>query len=63
MDIHDMGQRSDAGNKYLLVVVDKATRFVFAYPMPRNSISQTLPSDPGIVQNPTYRATMAWVVC
>ena len=34
MDIHDMGPRSDAGKKYLLVVVDKATRFVLAYPLP-----------------------------
>ena len=29
-----MGVRSDAGNKVLLVVVDKASTFLFAFPLP-----------------------------
>ena len=34
MDIHDMGARSEAENKYLLVVVDRCTKFLFDYPRP-----------------------------
>ena len=34
MDIHDMGARSEAGNRLLLVVVDRASKFLFAYPLP-----------------------------
>ena len=33
MDLQDMKQVSSAGNRYLLVVVDRASRFVFAYPL------------------------------
>ena len=33
MDTHDMGVRSEAGNKYLLVAVDRASKFLFAYPL------------------------------
>ena len=33
MDIHDMGARSEAGNKHLLVVVDRASKFLFACPL------------------------------
>ena len=29
MDIHDMGTRLEAGNKYLLVVVDRANKLLF----------------------------------
>ena len=32
-----MGARSEAGNKYLLVEVDRASKFSFAYPLPRNT--------------------------
>ena len=34
MDIHDMGARSEAGNKHLLVIVDRASKFLFVYPLP-----------------------------
>ena len=37
MDIHDMGARSDAGNRYFLVIVDRASKFLFAYPLPNKS--------------------------
>ena len=33
MDIHDMGTRSEAGNRHLLVVVNRASKFLFAYPL------------------------------
>ena len=29
-----MGARSEAGNRLLLVVVDRASKFLFAYPLP-----------------------------
>ena len=31
MDLHDMKQVSSAENRYILLVVDRANRFVFAY--------------------------------
>ena len=34
VDIQDMGVKSDAGNKVLLVAVDKASKFLFALPLP-----------------------------
>lgn len=34
MDIQDLHQLSSAGNRYLLVVVDKATKFLFGFPLP-----------------------------
>jgi len=34
MDIQDMKVVSEAGNRYLLVVVDRATKFLLAYPLP-----------------------------
>ena len=37
MDIHDMGARSEAGNKHLLVIVDRASKFLFAYPLPNKT--------------------------
>jgi IS30 family transposase len=37
MDIHDMGARLKAGNRHLLVIVDRASKFLFAYPLPNNS--------------------------
>ena len=37
MDIHNMGARSEAGNKYLLVAVDRASKFLFAYPLPNKT--------------------------
>ena len=37
MDIHDMGARSEAGNRLLLVIVDRASKFLFAYPLPDKS--------------------------
>ena len=37
MDIHDMGARSEAGNQHLLVIVDRASKFLFAYPLPNKS--------------------------
>ena len=33
-DMQDMGVKSDAGNKALLVAVDKASKFLFAFPLP-----------------------------
>ena len=37
MDIHDMGARSEAGNKYLLVIVGGASKFLFTYLLPNKS--------------------------
>ena len=37
MDIHDMGARSEAGNRYLIVIVDRASKLLFAYPLPTKS--------------------------
>ena len=34
VDIQDMGVKSDAGNKVLLVAVDKASKFLFAFSLP-----------------------------
>lgn len=34
MDIQDPKQESQGGNRYLLVVVDRARKFLFAYPLP-----------------------------
>ena len=34
VDIKDMGMKSNAGNKVLLVVVDKVSKFLFAFPLP-----------------------------
>ena len=36
-DIHDVGARSEAGNKHLLVLVDRASKFLFAYPLPNKT--------------------------
>ena len=37
MDIDDMGARSEAGNKHLLVIVDRASKFRFACPLPKET--------------------------
>ena len=37
MDIHDMGARSEAWNKHLLVIVDRARKILFAYPLPNKT--------------------------
>ena len=37
MDIHDMGARSEAGNKHLLVLVNRSSKFMFAYPLPNKT--------------------------
>ena len=34
MDIHGMGARSKAGNKHFLVIVDRASKRLFAYLLP-----------------------------
>ena len=34
MDIQDLSQESQDGNRYLLFVVDRASKFLFAYPLP-----------------------------
>ena len=39
MDIHDMGEKSGTGNEYLLVIVDKASKFLFAYSLPTKADS------------------------
>ena len=41
MNIHDMGARLEAGNKHLLIVVDRASKFRFAYPLP-NKIAENM---------------------
>ena len=33
----DMGARSEARNKYLLVVVERVSKFLFAYPLPNKT--------------------------
>ena len=45
LDIHDMGARSEAGDKYLLVIVDRASKFLFEYPLPNktaDNVAKTL---------------------
>ena len=37
MNIPYMGARSEAGNKYLLVIMDRASKFLFAYPLPNKT--------------------------
>ena len=37
MDIHDRGARSEAGNKHLLVIGDRASKFLFACPLPNKT--------------------------
>ena len=37
IDIHDVGARSAAGNKRILVKVDRARKFLFAYPLPNKT--------------------------
>ena len=37
MGIHDIGARSKAGNKHLLVIVDRASKFLFTYPLPNKT--------------------------
>ena len=37
MDTHHMGARSEAGNKYLLVVVGTSSKFLLAYPLPNKA--------------------------
>ena len=37
MDIHDMGARSEAWNKHLLVIVNRTSKFLFAYPLPNKT--------------------------
>ena len=38
MKIHDMRASSEAGNKHLLVIVDRASEFLFAYPLPNKTV-------------------------
>ena len=37
IDIHDIRARSGVGNKYLLVVVDRVSKFLFANPLPNKT--------------------------
>ena len=37
MDIHDMAARSETGNRHLLVIVDRTSKFLFAYPLPNKT--------------------------
>ena len=37
INIHNMGVRSEVGKKYLLVVVDRANKFRFTYPLPNKT--------------------------
>ena len=37
IDIHDMGAKSGFGNKYLLVAVDRASKFLFTHPLPNKT--------------------------
>ena len=41
MDIHDMGARLEAGNKYLLDLVTRDSKLLFAYPLP-NEIAKNV---------------------
>ena len=38
MNIHDMGARYEAGNKHLLVIVDRASKFLFAHPLSNKTV-------------------------
>ena len=42
MDTHNMGVRSEAGNKYLLVVMDRSSKFLFAYLLPNKNVAKKL---------------------
>ena len=37
IDIHDMGAKSEAGNKCLLVILRRARKFLFVYPPPNKT--------------------------
>ena len=37
IDIHDMGSRSEARDKHLRVIVDRAGKLLFAYPLPNKT--------------------------
>ena len=37
MNTHDMGTRFEAGKKHLLVIVNRASKFLFAYPLPNKT--------------------------
>ena len=37
IDIHYMRARSEPGNEYLLVIVDRASKFLVAYPLPNKT--------------------------
>ena len=37
MGIHEMGVRLEAGNESLLVVLDRASKCLFAYPLPNKT--------------------------
>ena len=37
MDIHDMRASSEAGNKHILVIGDRASKFLFAFPLPNKT--------------------------
>ena len=41
MDLHDIGARSEAVNKHLLVVLNRARKFLFAHPLP-NEIAENM---------------------
>ena len=42
MDIHDMEARSEAGSKHLLAIVDRARKFLFAYPLPNKTTAENV---------------------
>ena len=44
-----MGTRSEAGKKYLLIVVDRANKFLLAYPLPNNVADNVAKKLPGIL--------------
>ena len=37
MTIHDIGARSEAGHKHLFVIVNRASKFLFTYPLPNKT--------------------------
>ena len=44
MDLHDMKHESQQGNKFMLVIVDRASKFIFAFPLP-SKVSEQVASN------------------
>ena len=56
MDIHGMGETSRTGNKHLLVIVDKTSKLLFAYPLLAKTALKVTEESPNL--NPDVRSIL-----